>query len=160
MVWRIAFHVWVVLVLSTVAAGAQQRENAYVGTWRLDVPATTSTGKKPIAGMLTISEVGDGRLRVHVQELLDGSHENIWSFSFGRVGKQTRVRGVPDIDTVVTTAAGKRAGRCLFKKGDALVTEVATEVDPDATVLTITTKTLQSAGEPLLIRYVYRRHTS
>jgi len=48
----------------------------------------------------------------------------------------------------------------LFKKGDALVTEVATEVDPDATVLTITTKTLQSAGEPLLIRYVYRRHTS
>jgi hypothetical protein len=160
MIWRRAFQVWVVLVLSTVAAGAQQRGNAYVGTWRLDVPATTSTGKKPISGMLTISEVGDGRLRVHVQELLDGSHENVWSFSFGKVGKRTPVRGVADIDTVVTTAAGKRAGRCLFKKGDTLVTEVATEVDPDARVLTITTKTLQSAGEPLLTRYVYRRHTS
>jgi hypothetical protein len=160
MIWRSALQIWVALVLSTVVAGASQRENAYVGTWRLDVAATTSTGKKPIAGMLTISEVGDGRLRVHVQELLDASRESVWSFSFGKVGKRTPVRGVPEFDTVVTTAAGKRAGRCLFKKGETLVTEVATEVDPDATVLTITTKTLHSAGEPLLTRYVYRRHTS
>ena len=161
MVWRSAFRVLVLLVLSTGFAGAAAlRENAYVGTWRLDVSATTSNGKKPFSGMLTISEVGDGRLRVQVQELFDASRESVWSFSFGKVGKRTPVRGVSHIDTVLTTAAGKRAGRCLFKKGDTVVTEVATEVDPDAAVLTITTKTVQPAGEPLVIRAVYRRHTS
>jgi hypothetical protein len=148
------------LLSAAVPAAAVQTKNLHVGTWTLD-PAASKGGSQPAtAASLVIADLGEGRVRVQVHETLEGRPESTWSFEFGAIGRESPVVGVPDIDSVLTTATGERTSSGVFKKAGQIITEVQTEVSEDGRQLTVTSKARRPDGTSGTTTSVYRRQPS
>ena len=144
---------WIV-VASMVVVGAQAK-NPHVGTWKLNVAKSTSSGPVAKSRLLTISEAGKA-LMIKVDEVAgDGSASN-WSFTTEE-GKEVPVTGTPRMDTAVSTLKGSSARHTVYKKGGKTVLEVDSVVSADGKTMTTTAKGLDAAGKPMTSKSVYEK---
>ena len=147
------------LVLAVVAQVlvAAQTTDPLVGKWALDVSASTSTGGKPTASTLTISEAAPQTLRFEIRDTFDGRVQEPWGFLAGPEGTERAVSPASFIDTVATTRRRGRSSSLVLKKGGAVVSDMTTDVSDDGSTLTVTSKASAPNGDSVTGTSIYRR---
>jgi len=138
------------------AVAFAQTPNPFVGTWKFDPAASTSSGPKPKAATITISDAGSGRVRVDVNEQYEGQPASAWSFVAAE-GQETAVTGLPAMDKTTNTRTSERVSTGTFKKAGKVLSEYTSEVSADGKRLTIKSKGLGPDGKPTSSTAIYHR---
>lgn len=138
------------------AVAFAQAPNPFVGTWKFDPAASTGTGPKPTSATITISDAGNGQVRVEVNEQYEGQPAAAWSFVAAE-GQETDVSGLPAMDKATSTRKSERVSTGTFKKAGKVVSEYSSEVSADGKRLTITSKGLGPDGKPTSSKAIYHR---
>ena len=143
------------IVIASMAVVGAQGKNPHVGTWKLNVAKSTSSGPVAKSRVLTISEAGKA-LTIKVDEVAgDGSASN-WSFTT-EDGKEVPVSGTPRMDSAVSTLKGPSARHTVYKKSGKTVLEVESVVSADGKTMTTTAKGLDAAGKQMTSKSVYEK---
>ena len=146
-----------VMAVATQVVVAAQTTDSLVGKWAFDVSASTSTGGKPSASTLTISEVAPQTLKFEIRDTFDGRVQEPWGFLAGPEGTEQAVSPASFIDTVATTRRRGRSSSLVLKKGGTVVSEMTTEVSEDGLTLTVTSKASAPNGDSVTGTSIYRR---
>jgi len=148
-----------IALAAPVRIGVAQVPGQWIGVWRLDVSASSSTGGMPAASTLTISAAADDALRFEIRDVFDGRAQEPWGFVVGPEGSDVPVSPASFIDSVTTT---RRRGRSLglaLKKTGAVVSEMTAEVAEDGGTLTIKSSARAPNGDSVSGTSIYRRQS-
>ena len=149
-----------IALVAPVWIGAAQGPGRWIGVWRLDVGASSSTGGMPAASTLTISVAADDALRFEIRDVSDGRAQEPWGFLVGTEGSDVPVSPASFFDSVTTT---RRRGRSLgltLKKTGAVVSEMTADVAEDGRTLTIKSSARTPNGDTVSGTSIYRRQPS
>ena len=147
----------VAVVLMAAGMSGAQTGTSWTGTWTLDVMASHSTGGKPTASTLTISESAPGVLRYEIRDTFDGSPQAPWAFQAGPEGSETPVVPATFIDRIQTTRRDGRMSSLLLKRGSVVVSEMHMELSEDGRTLTVKSKATAPNGDTVSGTSIYHR---
>jgi len=140
----VVMAVILVLTLATIAVAA----DPFVGTWKLNVAKSKSTGPAPKSEIFTITAQGGGFKWASESVAADGKATNaVWSGKYD--GKDYSLTENADFDTVASKRVGANTLDAVLKKGGKVVGSIRWVVSKDGKTLTLTEKLKNAQGQEI-----------
>ena len=136
---------------------ALAQTDTQVGTWKLNVAKSKyEPGPAPKSATTVITAEGAGTKVVVDQVLADGSTRH-WEFTSSYDGKEVKITGNPDADTIARTRTGPNTVHSVNRKGGKRMTVQDSVVSSDGKTRTVTTTGKNIAGKKVQNVAVYER---
>ena len=146
-----------VLALFAAAVSAQAPK-ALAGTWKLDLAKSKfSPGPPPKSMTIVYSVAGEGVKIVVDVAPGDGTAAQHWEMSGLYDGKDNKVTGNPNADTISMRRIDDLHGESTFKKDGKITSTNTRTLSADGKTLTIVTKGTTADGKPRLDTQVFTK---
>ena len=144
------------LFVILLAAPASAQPDPAVGTWKLNLAKSRfSPGPPPTSGVLTIEASGQG-LRVTAVTVGQDGTTITTRYTANRDGKDYRVTGSPDYDTVAL-AGDKTTVQGTRKKNGKVVQTYTRVISADGKTMTVTTSGINASERKINNVAVYEK---
>ena len=140
------------LTLSVVPGLAQTTDQAYFGTWTLNVEKSTySPGPPPKSSTRTHEDRGNGLLRVTTQGVNAQGNPTFSQYTYRLDGKDypIAVKGSESVSTVALTGVDALTATFTTKQDGKVTTTGLRTVSKDGRTMTITTNGTNAQGQPM-----------
>ena len=150
---RHPFHLLALtLALGVVPGLAQTTDQAYFGTWTLNVEKSTySPGPPPKSSMRTHEDRGNGLIRVTTQGVNAQGNPTYSQYTYKLDGKDYPivVKGSESVSTVALKGVDAFTATFTNKQDDKVTSTGSRTVSKDGRTMTITTKGTTAQGQPM-----------
>ena len=145
-----------VLVIAAVAATLWSAEEAFIGTWKLNLAKSNVVGPVPRSRTMKIEPAGSG-IKVTVDEIGAQGKPNSRSYIANFDGKEVRNPIPPDRDTIAWKRVDARTWETTSKQAGKVTATSKRVLSPDGKVFTLTTTSWNAKGQPVVAVMVYEK---
>ena len=136
-------------MLVTASGTLAQAPKGMIGTWKINLAKSKfDPGPAPKSQTVTYAAEGDA-VKITVNVTPATGAPQTWTMTAAYDGKDAKVTGNPDADTISMKKINDTTGESTFKKAGKVTTVNTRVLSADGKTLTITTKGTNADGKPM-----------